>query len=149
MRHRGVVLSPAVIPIALTVTWRKLTSAGIIFGAVIGATLGESDSLELSWSLGNQPFSRYDCVDDWMLENIRQAFCLTSIIILGLTVYPPGVINLPNLAQPYSAVCSGLTGFLFSGIITVGVSLMSWVFDFLDFFSGHYCLTLVRRPRRV
>jgi uncharacterized membrane protein YadS len=38
--NRGVVLSPAVIPIALTVTWRKLTSAGILAGALIGASLG-------------------------------------------------------------------------------------------------------------
>ena len=36
-----------------------------------------------------------------------------------------GAINIPNLAEPYSAVCSGLTGLLFSGIITVAVSLMS------------------------
>ncbi|OBZ74885.1 putative urea active transporter 1 [Grifola frondosa] len=61
---QGVVLSPAVIPIALTVTWSKLTRAGIL------------------------------CV-----------------------------INVPNLAEPYSAVCSGLTGLLFSGLITVFVSL--------------------------
>lgn len=36
-----------------------------------------------------------------------------------------GQINIPNLAEPYSAVCSGLTGLLFSGILTVSVSLMS------------------------
>jgi hypothetical protein len=64
-------------------------------------------------------------MDDWMLENIRQAFCSTLVIILGLMVYPQGVINVPNLAKPYSAICSGLTGFFFSGLITVGVSLMS------------------------
>ncbi|KIJ35279.1 hypothetical protein M422DRAFT_262447, partial [Sphaerobolus stellatus SS14] len=34
-------------------------------------------------------------------------------------------INIPNLAQPYSAVCSGLTGLLFSGLITVGISLIA------------------------
>ncbi|KAF8811896.1 putative urea transporter [Phlegmacium glaucopus] len=85
---QGVVLSPAVIPIALTVTWRKLTSAGVILGAVIGAALGM-----LAWMIG--------C---WKIY---------------------GVINVPNLANPYSAVCSGLTGLLFSGIITVGVSLMN------------------------
>jgi len=38
--NKGVVLSPAVIPIALTVTWRKLTSAGILAGAPIGVSLG-------------------------------------------------------------------------------------------------------------
>ncbi|KAF8968776.1 Na+/solute symporter [Flammula alnicola] len=85
---QGVVLSPAVIPIGLTVTWRKLTSAGIISGALIGATLGM-----LAWMIG--------C---WKIY---------------------GAINIPNLAEPYSAVCSGLTGLLFSGIITVGVSLMN------------------------
>ncbi|PPQ80063.1 hypothetical protein CVT25_001492 [Psilocybe cyanescens] len=85
---QGVVLSPAVIPIALTVTWRKLTSAGILAGALTGATFGM-----LAWMIG--------C---WKIY---------------------GAINIPNLAQPYSAVCSGLTGLLFSGIITVGVSLMN------------------------
>ncbi|KAF9480172.1 solute symporter family transporter [Pholiota conissans] len=85
---QGVVLSPAVIPIALTVTWKKLTSAGIIAGAVIGASLGM-----LAWMIG--------C---WKIY---------------------GAINIPNLAEPYSAVCSGLTGLLFSGIITVVVSLMN------------------------
>jgi urea-proton symporter len=34
-----------------------------------------------------------------------------------------GKINIPNLALPYSAVCSGVTSLLFSGIITVGISL--------------------------
>ncbi|TFK37572.1 solute symporter family transporter [Crucibulum laeve] len=85
---QGVVLSPAVIPIALTVTWSKLTRAGVLCGALIGAILGM-----LAWMIG--------C---WKIY---------------------GTINVPNLANPYSAVCSGLTGLLFSGLITVGVSLIS------------------------
>jgi hypothetical protein len=85
---QGVVLSPAVIPIALTVTWRKLTRAGVLCGALVGAVLGM-----LAWMIG--------C---WKIY---------------------GAINIPNLANPYSAVCSGLTGLLFSGIITVSVSLIS------------------------
>ena len=45
---------------------------------------------------------------------------------IELTVWRcTGEINVPNLAQPYSAVCSGLTGLLFSGLITVLVSLAS------------------------
>ncbi|RPD58562.1 Na+/solute symporter [Lentinus tigrinus ALCF2SS1-7] len=83
---QGVVLSPAVIPIALTVTWSKLTRAGVFCGCIIGAVLGM-----LAWMIG--------C---WKIY---------------------GEINVPNLAQPYSAVCSGLTGLLFSGLITVFVSL--------------------------
>ncbi|KAI0742221.1 Na+/solute symporter [Daedaleopsis nitida] len=83
---QGVVLSPAVIPIALTVTWSKLTRAGVFCGCLIGAVLGM-----LAWMVG--------C---WKIY---------------------GEINVPNLAQPYSAVCSGLTGLLFSGLITVTVSL--------------------------
>ncbi len=46
-RHRGVVLSPAVIPIALTVTWSKLTRAGVFCGCIIGAVLGM-----LAWMIG-------------------------------------------------------------------------------------------------
>ncbi|PPQ64121.1 hypothetical protein CVT24_008732 [Panaeolus cyanescens] len=84
----GVVLSPAVIPIALTVTWSKLTTAGVILGPVLGAVLGM-----LAWMIG--------C---WKIY---------------------GSITITNLANPFSAVCSGLTGLLFSGIITVGVSLWS------------------------
>ncbi|KAI0351204.1 Na+/solute symporter [Trametes cingulata] len=83
---QGVVLSPAVIPIALTVTWSKLTRAGVFAGCIIGAVLGM-----LAWMIG--------C---WKIF---------------------GEINVPNLAEPYSAVCSGLTGLLFSGLITVFVSL--------------------------
>ncbi|KDR84544.1 hypothetical protein GALMADRAFT_133818 [Galerina marginata CBS 339.88] len=85
---QGVVLSPAVIPIALTVTWSKLTEVGVLCGALVGAVLGM-----LAWMIG--------C---WKIY---------------------GAINIPNLANPYSAVCSGLTGLLFSGIITVSVSLMN------------------------
>lgn len=44
---RGVVLSPAVIPIALTVTWSKLTRAGVFSGCIIGAVLGM-----LAWMIG-------------------------------------------------------------------------------------------------
>lgn len=36
---RGVILSPAVIPIALTVTWRKLTAIAVCLGAILGAIL--------------------------------------------------------------------------------------------------------------
>ncbi|KAF9502130.1 Na+/solute symporter [Pleurotus eryngii] len=85
---QGVVLSPAVIPIALTVSWSKLTRTGVLSGALIGATLGMT-----AWMVG--------C---WKIY---------------------GVINVANLANPYSAVCSGLTGLLFSGLITVVVSLLS------------------------
>ncbi|KAL1938110.1 hypothetical protein VTO73DRAFT_11939 [Trametes versicolor] len=77
---QGVVLSPAVIPIALTVTWSGLTRAGVFTGCISGAVLGM-----LAWMIGE--------------------------------------INVPNLAEPYSAVCSGLTGLLFSGVLTVVVSL--------------------------
>ncbi|KAL0952789.1 hypothetical protein HGRIS_007014 [Hohenbuehelia grisea] len=84
---QGVVLSPAVIPIGLTVSWKKLTKAGVLCGALGGAVLGM-----LAWMIG--------C---WKIY---------------------GAINITNLALPYSAVCSGLTGLLFSGIITVGVSLL-------------------------
>ncbi|KAF8918307.1 solute symporter family transporter [Mucidula mucida] len=91
---QGVVLSPAVIPIGLTVMWRKLTRAGVIAGSVMGAALGMT-----AWMVG----------------------CLK--------IY--GSITITNLANPYSAVCSGLTGLLFSGIITVGVSL--WSPDKYDF----------------
>ncbi|KAF8556781.1 Na+/solute symporter [Imleria badia] len=85
---RGVILSPAVILIALTVSWFKLTRAGVFCGAIGGAVLGM-----LAWMIG----------------------CLK--------IY--GEINIPNLADPYSAVSSGPTGLLFSGILTVSVSLMS------------------------
>jgi Na+/proline symporter len=44
---RGVVLSPAVIPIALTVSWSKLTEAGVLCGAIGGACLGM-----LAWMIG-------------------------------------------------------------------------------------------------
>ncbi|KAH8093139.1 Na+/solute symporter [Cristinia sonorae] len=83
---QGVVLSPAVVPIGLTVTWSKLTRAGVFSGCIIGAILGM-----LAWMIG----------------------CLK--------IY--GEINITNLALPYSAVCSGLTGLMFSGAITVIVSL--------------------------
>lgn len=83
---QGVVLSPAVIPIGLTVMWPKLTRAGVFSGCIIGAILGM-----LAWMIG--------C---WKIY---------------------GSITITNLANPYSAVCSGLTGMLFSGVVTVLVSL--------------------------
>ncbi|KAH7872629.1 Na+/solute symporter [Lentinula edodes] len=83
---QGVVLSPAVIPVALTVSWSKLTKPAVILGPILGAILGMA-----AWMIG--------C---WKIL---------------------GSINITNLANPYSAVCSGLTGLLFSGIITVGLSL--------------------------
>ncbi|THH28092.1 hypothetical protein EUX98_g6098 [Antrodiella citrinella] len=83
---QGVVLSPAVVPIGLTVTWAKLTRAGVFMGSIVGAVMGM-----LAWMIG--------C---WKIY---------------------GEINITNLALPYSAVCSGLTGLLFSGVFTVLVSL--------------------------
>ncbi|TFK47109.1 Na+/solute symporter [Heliocybe sulcata] len=93
---QGVVLSPAVFPIALTVTWSKLTRAGVFCGSILGACLGMA-----AWMVG----------------------CLK--------IY--GSITITNLAGPYSAVCSGLTGLLFSGVITVVVSLLNPAdYDFSD-----------------
>ncbi|KAI0028934.1 Sodium:solute symporter family-domain-containing protein [Vararia minispora EC-137] len=85
---QGVVLSPAVIPIGLTVCWSKLTEVAVLCGSIGGAVLGM-----LAWMVG--------C---WKIY---------------------GSITILNLAEPYSAVCSGLTGLLFSGLITVGVTLIS------------------------
>ncbi|KAF9074610.1 solute symporter family transporter [Rhodocollybia butyracea] len=85
---QGVLLSPAVIPITLTVSWSKLTKPAVILGPIIGSVLGMA-----AWMIG--------C---WKIL---------------------GSINMKNLANPYSAVCSGLTGLLFSGIVTVCVSLWS------------------------
>ncbi|KAF8519445.1 hypothetical protein JB92DRAFT_3082281 [Gautieria morchelliformis] len=82
----GVVLSPAVIPIGLTVTWSKLNKVAVFAGTLTGFATGMA-----AWMVG----------------------CLK--------IY--GQINIPNLALPYSAVCSGVTSLLFSGIITVGISL--------------------------
>ncbi|KAJ3819321.1 Na+/solute symporter [Lentinula raphanica] len=83
---RGVVLSPAVIPVALTISWSKLTKLAVILGPILGAIFGMA-----AWMIG--------C---WKIL---------------------GSITITNLANPYSAVCSGLTGLLFSGVITVGISL--------------------------
>ncbi|KAF5392051.1 hypothetical protein D9757_003258 [Collybiopsis confluens] len=91
---QGVVLSPAVIPIALTVSWSKLSKPAVILGPILGAMFGMA-----AWMIG--------C---WKIL---------------------GSINIINLAHPYSAVCSGLTGLLFSGIISVGLSL--WKPDNYDF----------------
>jgi len=44
---RGVLLSPAVIPIGLTVSWSKLTEAGVLCGAIGGELLGM-----LAWMIG-------------------------------------------------------------------------------------------------
>ncbi|ETW85023.1 urea transporter [Heterobasidion irregulare TC 32-1] len=84
---QGVVLSPAVIPIALTVTWRKLTRIAVFSGSLSGAALGM-----VAWMIG-----------------CRKIY---------------GSITITNLAQPYSAVCSGLTGLLISGTVTIAVSLI-------------------------
>ncbi|KAG1786471.1 Na+/solute symporter [Suillus plorans] len=85
---QGSILSPAVIPIGLTVSWSKLTKAGVFCGAIGGAFFGI-----LAWMIG--------C---WKIY---------------------GQINISNLAQPYSALCSALAGLFFSGIFTVGVSLLN------------------------
>jgi hypothetical protein len=44
---RGVVLSPAVIPIGLTVTWSKLTKPAVFAGACTGFVLGMT-----AWMVG-------------------------------------------------------------------------------------------------
>ncbi|KAG1816541.1 putative urea transporter [Suillus subaureus] len=93
----GIVLSPAVIPIILTVWWSKLTRTGLLCGSIIGAILGM-----LAWMIG--------C---WKING--EHFRLSHIT---------GAITIANLALPISAVCSGLTGFMFSGLITVFVSLL-------------------------
>ncbi|KAL6304080.1 Sodium:solute symporter family-domain-containing protein [Sparassis latifolia] len=82
---RGLLLSPLVFPIGLTVTWSKLTRAGVMCGTITGAILSM-----LAWMIA--------C---WKIF---------------------GTINVTNLTEPYSAICSGLTGLIFSGIVTISVS---------------------------
>jgi len=91
---QGIFLSPAVIPIALTVTWRKLTKAAVLWGSLVGTIFAM-----LGWFIG--------C---WKIY---------------------GSINITNLALPYNAVTGGLSGYLFSGILTIGISL--WKPDNYDF----------------
>ena len=63
----------------------------------------------------------------WMIGcwKIYGEFLEVVMLSFGVSyVYPAGVINIQNLAKPYSAVCSGLTGLLVSGVVTVLVSLI-------------------------
>ncbi|GBE78963.1 Probable urea active transporter [Sparassis crispa] len=81
----GLVLSPIVFPIGLTVTWSKLTRAGILCGTITGTILSMLASMITCWKIS-------------------------------------GTINVTNLAEPYSAVTGGLTGLIFSGLVTISVS---------------------------
>lgn len=96
-------LSPAVIPIGLTVSWRKLTGASVLAGAIIGAVLG---------------------MTAWMIGCLKIYGNVVSTAGSNSDAHA-GEITITTLADPLSAVCSGLTGLLLSGIITVGVSLLS------------------------
>lgn len=94
------------IPIALTVAWSKLTRAAVLSGSIVGAILGM-----LAWM-----------VSCWKIYGL-----LSPAIPMSTAAQSHssslGSITVANLAEPYSAVCSGLTGLLFSGVITVCVTL--------------------------
>lgn len=66
-------------------------------------------------------------MDDRVLEDLWKVFYFSGLSAKtsSMTNYFAGTINIPNLALPESAICSGLTGLLFSGLISVFVSLLS------------------------
>ena len=65
-------------------------------------------------------------MDGGLLEDLRSVTPASPARADRLTALAcAGEINVANLAEPYSAVCSGLTGLLISGLITFFVSLAS------------------------
>lgn len=111
--HRGVVLSPAVIPIGLTVTWKKLSKAGVLLGPLIGATLGESHPCSRLWNYVSNfiYLLRHVSVAYRLLEDIRfvhiQRLMIRSLLLTNLSLKHKALSIsqiLPNLIQPYAAV---------------------------------------------
>ncbi|KAJ7089759.1 solute symporter family transporter [Mycena belliarum] len=85
---QGVALTPAVVPIGLTVCWKRLSATAAFWGTLFGTVCGL-----FGWIIG--------C---WK-------------------VY--GLINIPNLALPYSAISGSAPGLVMSAISTL---LLAWMF---------------------
>ena len=89
---RGVVLSPAVIPIALTVTWSKLTRAGVFCGCIGGAVLGM-----LAWMFG--------C---WIIFGASYSFSLSTSRMLTFNGLNRGVRRGDQRPEPRTAILGSL-----------------------------------------
>jgi len=85
---QGVALTPAVVPIGLTVCWKRLSATAAFWGTLFGTVCGM-----IGWMLG--------C---WKIY---------------------GLINIPNLALPYSAISGSAPGLIIS---TVATLLLAWIF---------------------
>ncbi|KAJ7132212.1 Na+/solute symporter [Mycena epipterygia] len=85
---QGVALTPAVVPIGLTVCWKRLSATAAFWGTLFGTVCGM-----LGWMIG--------C---WKIY---------------------GLINIPNLALPYSAISGSAPGLIMS---TVATLLLAWIF---------------------
>ncbi|GAA6005994.1 hypothetical protein JCM10207_007300 [Rhodosporidiobolus poonsookiae] len=84
---QGVVTTPAVVPIALTVLWKRQSAAAAFWGTIVGIVCGL-----LGWFLG-----------------CRYIF---------------GEINIPNLAQPKSAISGSAPSLVLS---TLAVLIITWI----------------------
>ncbi|GAA5990725.1 hypothetical protein JCM5350_007342, partial [Sporobolomyces pararoseus] len=84
---QGVLLTPAVFPVACTVSWKKASKQAILGGTLFGVVCAM-----LAWFL-----ACYKCY---------------------------GSINVPNLAQPYSAVSGASAGLVMSTLATIIITLI-------------------------
>ncbi|KAJ7708741.1 Na+/solute symporter [Mycena rosella] len=85
---QGVALTPAVVPIGLTVCWKRLSATAAFCGTLFGTVCGM-----LGWMVG--------C---WKIY---------------------GLINVSNLALPYSAISGSAPGLIMSTLATL---LLAWIF---------------------
>jgi len=85
---QGVALTPAVVPIGLTVCWKRLSATAAFWGTLFGTVCGM-----LGWMIG--------C---WKIY---------------------GLINVTNLALPYSAISGSAPGLIMSTLATL---LLTWIF---------------------
>jgi Na+/proline symporter len=47
----GILIGPAVVPIALTVSWKKTNKTGVILGALVGLIAGICSWVTMTWLL--------------------------------------------------------------------------------------------------
>ena len=102
---QGVLLVPAVTPVALTVIWKKQSAAAAFFGTLLGTVCGLIGWFGASLPLLSLPPS---CIDE---------------AVGCWKVY--GSINITNLALPYSAISGEAPGFVVSTVATIAISLLS------------------------
>jgi urea-proton symporter len=85
----GILIGPAVVPIALTVSWKKTNKTAVILGALVGLIAGICSWVTMTWLLyGELSIATTGETTPLLIGNIVSISVGAGVVLIGSLVRP-------------------------------------------------------------